>query len=81
MKYHLHYIDPFSILLVDNDGKLQRLKCPFRVKCTQPIQNLYRGDVVWVSMVKSDGLDKLSYVIQSEVFPYHHFVILKEENG
>lgn len=79
MKYHVQYIDPFSILLVDNKGRLQRLKCPFRVKCTQPVQNLYAGDIVWVSMVKSDEYSKLLYVIYHDVFPYSHFIIVEGE--
>lgn len=79
MQYHVHYIDPFSILLIDADGKLQRLKCPFRVKCTQPVQNLYIGDIAWVSMVKSDEANKLVYLIHQDVFPYHYFTIVEEE--
>lgn len=79
MNYHVQYIDPFSILLIDGEGKLQRLKCPFRVKCTQPIQNLYTGDVTWVSMVKTDRMYKLIYLIDKEPFPYHHFIILRED--
>ena len=43
-----------SILIIDRQGKLARLYCPFEVIVTGILPDLKVGDIVWVEAVKND---------------------------
>jgi hypothetical protein len=70
------YCDPRSILILDKDGKLRRIQCPFKV-VTLCTFHIYSANVtVEVSAVKITLELLLVYVVEGVAFPYYLFRIV-----
>ena len=68
----LQYIDPFSILLIDLDGILKRLLCPFKVVSVLP--DALKEDQLG-EMVRKNPDNAILYVIAGQVFPHSAYII------
>jgi len=70
----LHYIDPFSLLIVDNSGVLKRLFCPFVV------DSIFQSEVVQdkllvVEMVRKDVDNDIFFIVEGKALPHYFFKI------
>lgn len=68
----LHFIDPFSILLVDKNGLLKRLFCPFYVTM------LMTGDKerqVRVDVIHKSVNNELKFVVNGLAYVHSRFRI------
>ncbi|MCE7043950.1 hypothetical protein [Dyadobacter sp. CY312] len=68
----LHYIDPFSILIIDERGILKRLFCPFKVV---PILADMSSKDMLVEMVYKNFDNQLFYLIEGQVCSHTDFTI------
>ncbi|MCF2446218.1 hypothetical protein L0657_19835 [Dyadobacter sp. CY345] len=68
----LYYINPFSILFVDDSGKLNRLFCPFKV---QPISEITPEKSVVVEMVRKNPDNEILFIIEGKGIQHYHFKI------
>lgn len=69
------YCDSRSILLVNRNGHLKKLYCPFRVKVIESVVDFRAGIYVWVEEVGSNGRDELTYLVFGVLYSHRHFEI------
>ena len=69
-------IDPFSMLIVSQQGVLKRVFCPFWVRCRSPTETISINQRMLVDMVKSDSYKRIQYVIKGKVYNHSLFEIL-----
>lgn len=67
------YIDHRSILIVDRNGLIQRIYCPFRVICVESTLGLMATHWYWVDEVNYDKVELLIYVISGEHYSFRIF--------
>lgn len=72
----MKWIDPYSILVIDKYGQLQRIFCPFTVLVTIPVGKLHYGDIVAVEAVKITLELKDVFIIGGKAYYIIHFRIL-----
>jgi len=70
----LHYIDPFSLLVIDGSGVLKRLFCPFVV------DSIFQPDVVpdkllVVEMVRKNVGNEILFIVEGKAIPHYFFNI------
>ena len=58
------YVKTNSILVIDKDGALRRVYCPFRVEVLEDMPPLTKGDVVFVEAVRMTIEIKEIYIIE-----------------
>ncbi len=77
MKYsEFHSIlDPFQILVINQKGKLRKLKCPFRVMCVSSDQNVHANKFYYVDQVSDMGDNKICYLIGGQLYTHSLFRI------
>jgi len=64
-----------SLLLINVEGKLQRLYCPFHVIVIHKVPNLYLGDIAKVEAVKITLRLEEVYIIEGEAYFVWNFKI------
>jgi hypothetical protein len=64
-----------SILLIDKQGKLARLFCPFEVVVIGLLPDLKVGDIVWVEAVKMTVTLKDVYIVRGKAYYVWNFKI------
>ena len=69
------YCSPDSLLVVDRNGELIRIHCPFRVKVIRSVGDFREGQVVSVMAVKMSPDMKMVYVIDGKAYYHHYFSI------
>jgi hypothetical protein len=74
-QFAIKYCDASSILLINPQGVLRRLCCPFRVQCKQDTGPLKTGMWVWVEEVAVNAQDQLLFSILDSLYLYAHFDI------
>lgn len=65
----LHYIDPFSLLIVDENGILKRIFCPFTVISMDSTKERT------VEMVRKNPDNEILYIINGVQHPHGIFRI------
>jgi hypothetical protein len=70
------YCDSQSILLVNSDGKLRKLYCPFQVKFCGNSNDFNPSVVLWVEQVGTTTNDNLIYWILGKPFEHTCFEIM-----
>ena len=70
------YVDSGSILVIDNEGHIKRIYCPFKVKCIMDIDMYEEGDILIVTAVKLARNLLLVYIIGGRGYFYYSFVII-----
>ena len=56
------YYDSFSIAVINPNGELRRIYCPFMVKCKKQVENIHENSMVYVDQVFKDPDDLLTYL-------------------
>lgn len=69
-------IDPFSLLLISHRGKLKRVYCPFKVRCSTPFGDLIMDKVYVVEMVKKDFERLIIYIISGRPYLHNYFEVV-----
>ncbi|WP_159468323.1 hypothetical protein [Dyadobacter sp. 3J3] len=70
----LHYIDPFSLLFVDDSGTLKRIFCPFVVDSIfQP--KVLLNKLLTVDMVRKNPDNEIFFIIEGKALPHYFFTI------
>ena len=69
------YYDSFSIAVINANGKIRRLYCPFLVKCIHSVDEIQFDSCVYVDQVFKDPDDKLTYLIGGNLYAYFNFKI------
>jgi len=70
------YVDPFSILVIDREGKLRRIYCPFLVSARIKIYTFYEGEVLIVDAVKVTLTLEDVYIISGKAYLIGYFRII-----
>jgi hypothetical protein len=70
------FCDPLSILVLDEDGRLIRIYCPFPVVVLKPVGNLDKGDIVDVQAVKLTPKLMDVFIINGKAYYLYYFRIL-----
>lgn len=74
----LKYSDDKSILIVTYSGKLEKIRCPFKVRVIHNIGILKKGNVELVESVKITIKIITVYIINNSAYYYFHFDIIAE---
>ena len=69
------YCDDHSILIIDSEGQIRRIYCPFAVMCIIDVDVYKRGEYVVVTAVKIAKNLLLVYVIGQKNYYYYFFKI------
>ena len=70
------YVTTESILVINKNGKLARLYCPFNVVVIGLLPDLKVGDIVWVEAVKMTVTLKDVYIIRGKAYYVWNFKIM-----
>ncbi len=68
--------DTYSLMLINQKGRLRRLYTPFRVQAIDPIGIIHPEHIVYVTAVIKDEQAKLLYRILNQWLPYHQFQLI-----
>ena len=69
------YYDSFSIAVINPNGELRRIYCPFMVKCKRQVENIQENSMVYVDQVINDPDDLLTYLIGDKLYSFSNFRI------
>ena len=72
---HLYFYNSNAIVVVNPQGLIRVLYCPFRVQCISPINHIPMNMWVYVEEVLHTKEDELVYQICGQVYPYSNFKI------
>ena len=70
------YCSPNSILIIDKQGILRKLICPFKVYIIIETQGWKKGQQVYVQAVKISDTLILLYLIGKTLYPYYLLAII-----
>jgi len=70
------FCSPFSMLVINSNGELLRLECPFRVIVVLTIDSLHKDSEATVAEVRMDKKLILVYVINQRGYYYFNFSII-----
>ena len=71
------YCKTDSILVINKQGHLQRLECPFEVVVITDVGELFKGLICLVSAVKMDLTLIDVYIIWNKAYYYFNFRVLE----
>ena len=69
------YCDSRSILVIDGEGEIKRIYCPFAVMCVVDVDVYQKGEYVIVTAVKIARNLLLVYIINNKGYYYYFFKI------
>lgn len=70
-------VESYSILVINNQGQLQRIHCPFEVIVRKDIHALSKGQRTAVKAVKTDPDTFLDiYVIDGRAYYGYNFIVV-----
>jgi hypothetical protein len=72
------WCDPYSLLVVNDTGKLKRLNCPFKVICIEAAGDLDEYSLYEVSSVKMTEQGKIVYDVTGSFFFHSSFKIVDQ---
>lgn len=70
------YCDANSILLVNKNGIIRKLYCPFQVKALKDFDTFSKEVVLWVDQVASNEKNQLVYWIFQKPYLISNFLII-----
>jgi hypothetical protein len=70
------YCNPYSLLIINKSGKLRRIFCPFKVKALEDTPLISKGKIVYVTLVKMQGVYGLIFVIDGKEYESSLFGII-----
>jgi hypothetical protein len=68
-----------SILVINKNGLLERLQCPFEVLVIQDVGELYKGLICLVNAVKIDISLVDVYIIRNKAYYFFNFRVLERK--
>jgi hypothetical protein len=68
-----------SILVINKNGLLERLQCPFEVLVIQDVGELYKGLICLVNAVKIDISLVDVYIIRDKAYYFFNFRVLERK--
>ncbi len=74
----LKYSDSKSLLIINENNRLQVLYCPFKVLVIVSVGVLIKGQIVLVIEIKVTRELIIVYIINGDAYYYYHFEILKQ---
>lgn len=74
----LKYSDNKSMLIVTYSGKLEKIRCPFKVRVITDVGNLEKGDIEFVESIRLTIKIITVYIINNSAYYYFHFDIIAE---
>lgn len=74
----LKYSSPNELYIVTWNNLLKLLFTPFKVIVMDDLEELAKGQVVWVQEVKVTKELKTVYIIKGRAYYYYHFEILTD---
>ena len=69
------FYDGFSVLVINQAGRIRRVYTPFPVICVTSVDTFQIGTTLYVSEVFEDADDLLLYKISGNLYVFHHFTI------
>jgi hypothetical protein len=69
-------LDPYSILVINRNGFLFRLHCPFTVFCKCDIENYKKGNYLLVDKVSETLSRIIRYSINGKYYEHSHFELI-----
>ena len=69
------YVDNRSIIVINQQGHLRKLYCPFRVLCVDSINTISVDTWCYVDSVELSSDAPIIYQIGGVLYPFHHFHI------
>ena len=69
------YVDNRSIIVINQQGHLRKLYCPFRVLCIDSINTISVNTWCYVERVEMSSDTHIIYQIGDVLYPFHHFHI------
>lgn len=70
------FCSPYSILVLDYEGKLKRIHCPFEVTVIIAVGNLEAGDICFVEAVRLTLDLKDVFIIAGRAYFLYYFRII-----
>lgn len=74
-KQNILFYDTYSVVVINRTGRIRRLYTPFKVLCTEGVDDLHQNTSLFVDEVFEDPDDFLLYKINGNLYPYYHFTI------
>ena len=74
-KNQILFFDSYSVLVINRTGRMRRLYTPFKVFCTESVDDLHQNTSLFVDEVFEDPDDLLLYKINGNLYAYKHFTI------
>ncbi len=74
----LKYSNPKTLLVVNENNRLQVLYCPFKVLVIVSVGILIKGEIVLVIEIKVTRDLIIVYIINGDAYYYYHFEILNQ---
>lgn len=71
----IKFFDSYTILVINDKGRIRRLYTPFRVMCLVLQYQFSVFSTLYVDEVFEDPDDLLLYKINGNLYPYYHFSI------
>lgn len=68
--------DTYSLMLINQKGRLRRLYTPFRVQAINQSEIIHPEHIVYVTAVIRDEQAKLLYRILNKWIPYNQFQLI-----
>ena len=72
----MKYSSPNELYIVNRCDRLERLKCPFKVRAKHDIGVLFKDEIVLVIKVKITRELNSVYIIGNQAYYCHHFIII-----
>lgn len=63
------------MMVINQNGHIRKLYCPFRVLCIKSIAGIPRNTWCYVEKVNTDPKELILYGINGKQVPYNHFQI------
>jgi hypothetical protein len=67
---------PMVIYVITWNNILKKVFCPFQVVVLNDIGGLYKGQQMWVELVKVTPEMKTVFIINGDAYYYYHFDII-----
>ena len=64
----------YSILVINSEGRLERVYCPFQVEVIKDVSEFHKGQVKAVDMIKMSMELVEVYIIESKGYYWYNFI-------
>jgi hypothetical protein len=71
----IQYENPFSLLVINSQGKIRKIATPFKVKCIKPVGSFLVGEIVTIEKLAFTKQIPILYRIDNRWYNYKWFNI------